>query len=71
MRYMLNGQFEFQGEKYWRVDDLDRMIQEEKDGAYDAIASMRRFGIAINAHNVSHEQAQKMVRVVNEVLKGS
>lgn len=69
MRYMLNGGFTFQGEQYWRVDDLDRMQAEEEAGTYSAIAHLKRFGIAISQHNLTREQAQKMVDAINAALE--
>ena len=68
MRYMLNGGFHLQGEDYWRVDDMDRMQAEERAGTYHAITHLQRFGVAINKHNVSQEQALAMVGAMNDAL---
>lgn len=66
MRFLLNGQFTINGEKYWRVDDIDRMAQEEKDGTFNLIRNMQRFGIAISCHNMTHEQVTKIVELINK-----
>ncbi len=69
MRFMLNGQFLFQGEQYWRVDDMDRMQEEDEAGTYNTLRHLSRFGIAINAHNVSPELARQMVDAINACCK--
>lgn len=69
MRFILNGQMQLNGETYYRVDDADRMIAEEAAGTFNAVINLGRVGLAINSHNVTPEQARKIVNAVNAALQ--